>query len=55
MRMEEAKRLLANPCLKINEIAACLGYSDPRYFSKTFKEVIGIPPKEYKEQSDIME
>jgi two-component system response regulator YesN len=55
MRMEEAKRLLANPCLKINEIAACLGYSDPRYFSKTFKEVIGILPKEYKEQSDNME
>lgn len=52
LRMEEAKRVLKNPCLKINEIAASLGYSDARYFSKTFKEVMGITPKEYRALCD---
>lgn len=33
--------------LKINEIASMCGYSDALYFSKTFKKLTGLSPKEY--------
>ena len=33
--------------MKIKEIAGWLGYEDSLYFSKVFKRVTGMSPKEY--------
>ncbi len=48
-RMEAARELLADPCCRLYEVAEKVGYEDPKYFSKTFKKVVGVSPKEYRE------
>ena len=40
----QAKRLLANTTLSINEIADYLGYEDYSYFVRFFKSQTGLPP-----------
>lgn len=51
IRMDKAKQFLIDyPHLKNYEISAMLGYSDPVYFNKLFKKVVGLTPKEYKEK-----
>ncbi len=47
IRMERARRKLAEGILSIKEIAAGSGYSDPNYFSRLFKKVCGLTPSEY--------
>lgn len=49
-RLSHAKRLLKGTNMKIYEIAAEVGYSDPKYFIRVFKENIGIPPGEFREK-----
>lgn len=46
-RVRKAKKLLADPRLKIYEIAQLTGFNDVKYFIKTFKEFEGISPKQY--------
>lgn len=46
-RIEEAKRLLSHPGMMVKDVAEYVGYSDPLYFSKAFKKVTGISPREY--------
>lgn len=46
-RMERSKQLLENTSKKTYEIADEVGYSDPHYFSSTFKKVTGMTPTEY--------
>lgn len=48
LRMEKAKELLANPALKIIDVAEQLGYSDSYYFSHCFKRHVGMSPKEFR-------
>jgi YesN/AraC family two-component response regulator len=48
IRMEKAKELLANPGLKIYEIAYHIGYQNEKYFSKVFKKFFGMTPNEYR-------
>ncbi len=48
-RIGRAKELLADPGCKLYEVAERVGYEDPKYFSKTFKKVVGVSPKEYRE------
>lgn len=47
-RINKAKELLCGTSLKLYEIAAQVGYSDPKYFSKVFKETTGQLPAEYR-------
>ena len=49
LRMEKAKELLADPALRIVDIAEQLGYNDSYYFSHCFKKYTGIPPKEFRQ------
>ena len=49
IRMEKAKELLQNSSLSMKEICAQVGYTDPNYFSRTFKKNVGVTPTEYKE------
>ena len=48
LRVEEAKRLLPDPSLKVHEIADRVGFSDVAHFSKTFKRLVGRSPVEYR-------
>lgn len=48
-RMSHAKRLLKGTDMKIYEIADAVGYSDPKYFQRVFKEEIGVSPGEYRQ------
>lgn len=45
----EAKRYLYHNTLSIKEIAFELGYDDPAYFTRFFKNNLGISPQQYKE------
>lgn len=47
-RIGKAKELLCGTHLKLYEIAAKVGYSDPKYFSKVFKEMTGQLPADYR-------
>jgi two-component system, response regulator YesN len=49
IRVEKAMELLSNTSLKTYEIAAMVGYSDPRYFSDVFLKVTGKTPSKYRE------
>ena len=49
-RISHAKRLLKGTNLKIYEISQKVGYSDPKYFMRVFKDEIGISPGEYRQQ-----
>ncbi len=48
LRIEKSKELLKNPANSIKEICYRVGYSDPNYFSKIFKKIIGMTPTEYR-------
>lgn len=50
LRMEAAKELLKNTSLKTLEVAEKVGYSEPNYFSYSFKKNFGISPSEYRNQ-----
>ena len=50
-RMEAAKELLKNPLYKINDITQMLGYKNPRYFTRLFKEYSGFTPFSYRSEN----
>ncbi|NEW06973.1 response regulator [Paenibacillus sp. SYP-B3998] len=50
IRIEKAKMLLTNPNLKIAQIAQMVGYQDEKYFSRVFKKVAVLTPKDYRNQ-----
>lgn len=47
IRMNRAK-LLLREALTIEEVARSVGYTDPLYFSKSFKKWVGCSPSEYR-------
>lgn len=49
IRMEKAKELLNTTDKSMKEICSEVGYSDPNYFSRSFKKNVGVTPTEYKE------
>lgn len=50
-RMNHARRMLDSGHTNISEIAYQCGYSDPKYFSRSFKKSMGITPSEYLKRS----
>jgi len=42
------KELLLDTDLKLNQIAAMTGFSNPKYMSKVFKQEEGMLPNEYR-------
>lgn len=49
MRIKKAKSLLLQPCChSVSEVAVNCGFYDPFYFSKCFKSICGVSPKEYR-------
>lgn len=49
IRMDKAKELLQNSDYSMKEICSMCGYTDPNYFSRSFKKNVGVTPTEYKE------
>ena len=48
-KMDRAKLLLSDEsCYPIAEVAYRVGYSDPIYFSRTFKKHVGVSPLQYR-------
>lgn len=45
VRMNAAKDLLAQGNLQVQQAAQMVGFEDPSYFSKCFKQFFGYPPK----------
>lgn len=50
VRIDKAKEYLKNGSVKPYEVAAKVGYSDPKYFSKVFKKEVGLVPSEFRER-----
>ncbi|MGE5528528.1 MAG: PocR ligand-binding domain-containing protein [Patescibacteria group bacterium] len=48
VRVEEAKRLLADNGLSILGVAQKVGYEDASYFSKVFRRATGLSPNQYR-------
>ncbi len=48
MRLERAKQLLAQQAGTVSEIAYQVGFQDPDYFSRLFKQTVGVPPSAYR-------
>lgn len=48
LKMREACSMLRSSEMYVYEIAERLGYKDQYYFSRIFKKVVGMSPKEYK-------
>ena len=46
LRMEYAARLLQKPG-KISQVAEKAGFEDSKYFSRLFKNIMGVSPREY--------
>lgn len=49
IRMEKAKELLSQTGKSMKEICSEVGYTDPNYFSRSFKKNVGVTPTEFKE------
>lgn len=48
IRFDKAKKMLRNMSSPISEIAFTLGYINPENFTRTFKQISGITPAEYR-------
>ena len=51
--MNVAAGLLANFDIRIAEVAEQVGYTDSNYFSQIFKKIMGITPKEYRNEKRV--
>jgi AraC-like DNA-binding protein len=51
-RIDQAKRLLSEQRLPIFEVAFHVGFTDPRHFSRVFKQMTGFTPSQYPTHQD---
>lgn len=49
LKMQRACTMLSFSQKTVHEIAYEIGYSDPYYFSRIFKKIIGVSPRSYRE------
>jgi two-component system, response regulator YesN len=48
IRVKEAKRYLLETNMPVKEIALLVGFHNPNYFSRIFKEIAGVSPREFR-------
>jgi len=53
IRIQHALQLLTDPAIKIYEIAEKVGYRSQHYFSRAFKQILGISPIEYRKGGSL--
>ncbi|HHV09470.1 MAG TPA: response regulator [Clostridiales bacterium] len=49
-RIEHAKRMLEDKGVKVNQVAAAVGFNDVGYFGKTFKRYTGMMPSDFQKE-----
>ena len=54
VRVEEAKRLLADPKMKIKDLTEKIGIQNRQYFFKLFKNLTGKTPNEYQVDLEVL-
>lgn len=52
-RVNKACELMRNAALSLADISRSVGYEDPLLFSKTFRKLKGLPPREYRKRELI--
>jgi AraC-like DNA-binding protein len=52
-RVEQARELMEESALNINQIALDCGFADQSYFSKVFHRYVGSTPKEYRRRTQV--
>ncbi len=50
LRIQRAMEMLQKPDRTITEIAFAVGFNDSNYFTRQFRKVAGIPPRQYRTQ-----
>lgn len=50
IRLEEAKRLLRDPTIKVAEISDRIGYDSSKNFSRAFHKYTGLSPRDYRKR-----
>lgn len=53
IRVEEAKKLLAETDMRIVEISAKVGYDNEKHFMRIFKATCGVSPSEYRRNAQM--
>jgi transcriptional regulator GlxA family with amidase domain len=51
LRLAEAKRLLAETGFTAKEVCGLVGFADPNYFSRLFRQKEGLSPLAYREEA----
>ena len=53
LRLEQAKKLLLDPKLKLADVAERIGYGDMRHFTQVFRKKYDMTPTEYRQRHRI--
>lgn len=53
-RLKKAAELLKQGCYNVNEVAYMVGFSDPKYFSTSFKKLFGNNASNFKEKPNTV-
>lgn len=53
MRVKRAAQLIETGDYTMSQITYMVGFNDPRYFSKCFKQHYGMTPTEYREENNV--
>lgn len=50
-RMDLAKELLGNPLVNVAEVARRAGFTDAAYFSRRFRQITGVSPRDWRQEA----
>ena len=50
IRIKRACQLIASGNYTFSQVAYMVGFKDPKFFSRTFRKIMGCSPTEYKER-----
>jgi len=48
VRLDRAARLLRDSAMNVTQVASAVGFADPNYFSRRFREAMGVSPTAYR-------
>jgi len=48
LKIQRASLLLDTTSFRVKEIGAKVGFADPYYFSRSFRQVMGMSPRAYR-------